>query len=220
MRIVRSTIAGVFAAAALAAGSAATAERREAVEVHEHVDARHGHDRVYIDRGVTVAAVPRGAVVVRDGPNRYWFHGGVWYRPEGGRFVVIAPPVGVFVPVLPPFYTTLMLGGLAYYYANDAYYVWREPEHQYEVVDPPANVESAAVAPPASESVFIYPNKGQAPEQQAKDRYECHRWAVDQTGFDPTLNEGGVAADQVTAKHSDYQRAMSACLEARDYTVR
>jgi hypothetical protein len=220
MRIVRSTIAGVFAAAALAAGSAAAAERREAVEVHEHVDARHGHDRVYVDRGVTVAAVPRGAVVVRDGPNRYWFHGGVWYRPEGGRFVVIAPPVGVFVPVLPPFYTTLMLGGLAYYYANDAYYVWREPEHQYEVVDPPANVESAAVAPPASESVFIYPNKGQAPEQQAKDRYECHRWAVDQTGFDPTLNEGGVAADQVTAKRSDYQRAISACLEARDYTVR
>jgi hypothetical protein len=220
MRIVRSTIAGVFAAAALAAGSAGAAERREAVEVHEHVDARHGHDRVYVDRGVTVAAVPRGAVVVRDGPNRYWFHGGVWYRPEGGRFVVIAPPVGVFVPVLPPFYTTLMLGGLAYYYANDAYYVWREPEHQYEVVDPPANVESAAVAPPASESVFIYPNKGQAPEQQAKDRYECHRWAVDQTGFDPTLNEGGVAADQVTAKRSDYQRAISACLEARDYTVR
>jgi hypothetical protein len=220
MRIVRSTIAGVFAAAALAAGSAAAAERREAVEVHEHVDPRHGHDRVYVDRGVTVAAVPHGAVVVRDGPNRYWFHGGVWYRPEGGRFVVIAPPVGVFVPVLPPFYTTLMLGGLAYYYANDAYYVWREPEHQYEVVDPPANVESAAVAPPASESVFIYPNKGQAPEQQAKDRYECHRWAVDQTGFDPTLNEGGVAADQVTAKRSDYQRAISACLEARDYTVR
>ena len=218
MRIVRSTIAGVFAAAALAAGSAATAERREAVEVHEHVDARHGHDRVYIDRGVTVAAVPRGAVVVRDGPNRYWFHGGVWYRPEGGRFVVIAPPVGVFVPVLPPFYTTLMLGGLAYYYANDAYYVWREPMRQYEVVSQPANVDSAAT--PAGENVFIYPNKGQSQDQQAKDRYECHRWAVDQTAFDPTLNGGGVPPEQATAKRSDYQRAMSACLEARDYTVR
>ena len=219
MRIVRSRVAALFAAAALAAGGAAAAERH-ADEVHEHLDSRHGHDRVYVDPGVAVAAVPHGAVVVRDGPNRYWFHGGVWYRPEGGRFVVIAPPVGVFVPVLPPFYTTLMLGGVAYYYANDAYYVWREPEHQYEVVDPPANVETAVVSPPASENVFIYPNKGQAPEQQAKDRYECHRWAVDQTGFDPTLNGGGVSADQATAKRSDYQRAMSACLEARDYTVR
>ena len=185
-----------------------------------HVDPRHGHDRTYIDRGATVEAVPHDAVVVRDGPNRYWFHGGVWYRPEGGRFVVIAPPIGVFVPVLPPFYTTLMIGGIAYFYANDAYYVWRQPEHQYEVVDPPANVDSADVTPPAGENVFIYPNKGQAPERQAKDRYECHRWAVDQTGFDPTLNGGGVPSEQATTKRSDYQRAMSACLEARDYTVR
>jgi hypothetical protein len=214
-------IAVLFAATVLAPGGATAAERRaEGVEVHEHVDTRHGHDRVYVDRGVAVAAVPRDAIVVRDGPNRYWFHGGVWYRPQGGRFIVIAPPVGVFVPVLPPFYTTLMIGGLAYYYANDAYYAWREPEHQYEVVAPPANVDSAVVTPAAGENVFIYPRKGQAPEQQAKDRYECHRWAVDQTGFDPTLNGGNVSPEEATAKRSDYQRAMSACLEARDYTVR
>jgi hypothetical protein len=43
---------------------------------------------------------------------------------------------------------------------------------------------------------------------------------VDQTGFDPTLNGGGVPSEQATTKRSDYQRAMSACLEARDYTVR
>jgi Glycine zipper len=34
--------------------------------------------------------------------------------------------------------------------------------------------------------LFIYPSKGQSPEQQNRDRYECHTWAVQQTGFDPT----------------------------------
>ncbi|RUM90281.1 MAG: hypothetical protein DSZ23_02040 [Thermodesulfatator sp.] len=34
--------------------------------------------------------------------------------------------------------------------------------------------------------MMIYPAKGQSPEQQQKDEFECHQWAVQQTGFDPT----------------------------------
>ena len=34
--------------------------------------------------------------------------------------------------------------------------------------------------------MFIYPAKGQDQAQQDKDRYECHSWAVQQTGFDPS----------------------------------
>jgi Glycine-zipper domain len=34
--------------------------------------------------------------------------------------------------------------------------------------------------------LMIYPAKGQSPEQQNRDQYECHRWAVQQTGFDPS----------------------------------
>lgn len=33
---------------------------------------------------------------------------------------------------------------------------------------------------------FVYPAKGQSPEKQKKDEYECHAWAVGQTGFDPS----------------------------------
>lgn len=36
------------------------------------------------------------------------------------------------------------------------------------------------------QQMFIYPDRGQTPEQQSRDRYECHVWAVQQTGFDPT----------------------------------
>ncbi len=34
--------------------------------------------------------------------------------------------------------------------------------------------------------LYIYPLNRQSNEQQDRDRYECHRWAVQQTGFDPS----------------------------------
>ena len=34
---------------------------------------------------------------------------------------------------------------------------------------------------------FVFPKNGQTPEQQKKDEYDCHLWAVQQTNFDPTL---------------------------------
>ena len=33
---------------------------------------------------------------------------------------------------------------------------------------------------------YVYPAKGQTAQQQEKDQYECHEWAVQQTGFDPS----------------------------------
>jgi hypothetical protein len=43
---------------------------------------------------------------------------------------------------------------------------------------------------------FIYPSKGQSPEQQQKDRYECHTWAVQQTGFDPSMSQAAPTMSQ------------------------
>jgi hypothetical protein len=62
--------------------------------------------------------------------------------------------------------------------------------------------------------LYVYPAGGQSAQQLADDRYACHTWSVDQTGFDPTLGAGSV--DQADA----YARAMTACLEARNYVVR
>jgi len=33
--------------------------------------------------------------------------------------------------------------------------------------------------------VYVYPAAGQSDAQMDRDRYECHLWAVKQTGFDP-----------------------------------
>jgi sugar (pentulose or hexulose) kinase len=35
--------------------------------------------------------------------------------------------------------------------------------------------------------VVFYPRAGQSEGRQDRDRYECHQWAVRQSGFDPSL---------------------------------
>jgi hypothetical protein len=186
----------------------------------EHWDARFHHDHVYFTRGVVVTALPREHFEVVHGGARFFFAGGVWYAPRGPRFVVVAPPLGAFVPVPPPYYTTIWVGGVPYYYADDTYYLYRGPGRGYEVVAPPPDESAAtAQAPGPSGELFIYPKNGQSPDQQARDRYECHSWASNQTGFDPTTANGGVPPDQTAAKRADYDRAMGACLEGRGYTV-
>ena len=44
----------------------------------------------------------------------------------------------------------------------------------------------AAVPTAQGDDMYIYPKEGQDKAQQDKDTYECHSWAVGQTGFDPT----------------------------------
>ena len=53
------------------------------------------------------------------------------------------------------------------------------------VVPPPRTV-AVPVPQPPPQKIFVYPNNGQTPEQTDRDRYECHVWAVQQTGVDPS----------------------------------
>lgn len=206
-----------------------------------HADARF-HDHAFPARGAVFHALPARHYDVVFGRAHYYFAGGVWYAPRGGVFVVVAPPFGVYAPVLPPLYTTVWVAGVPYYYADDVYYVYRGPAIGYEVVAPPDAQVAAAPPPPGppggpppgagpgpgpgpgpapeSHELFIYPKNGQSPDQQAKDQYECHTWASSQTGFDPTAPNGGVAPYQTASKRADYDRAMGACLEGRGYTVK
>ena len=130
-------------------------------------------------------------------------------------------PLGaaLLIGVLPPYYTTVWIGGMPYYYANDAYYVWRDQERSYEVVEPPGEA-TASTDPPQPEDVFMYPRNGQSADQQAQDRYECHRWAANQTHFDPTRVAGGGDQGEMPVRRAEYFRAMGACLEGRGYTVK
>ena len=90
----------------------------------------------------------------------------------------------------------------------------------YAVTGPPGPESAVTTAQPDHEDIYVYPTRGQSEDKQASDRYECYRWAADQTGFDPTQPLGGVAAGESAAKRDAYHRAETACLEARGYTVR
>jgi hypothetical protein len=149
----------------------------------------------------------------------YYGGRGGWY---GGRFY--GPGFGWFLPVLPAFYATYWFGGIPYYYANDTYYTWSPDYSGYVATSPPAGATpdsgvapepaDGAPPPPPGGQTYNYPKNGQTDEQQASDRYQCHQWAVSQSGYDPTRN------GSATAGQGDYQRAMTACMEGRGYSVR
>jgi hypothetical protein len=155
--------------------------------------------------------------------GRGWYGHG-WYGGWGGWGWGWYGPwaYGAFLATLPWYYETYWWNGVPYYYADDTYYQWNDAARGYVVVPPPGggpNPAAGGAAAPASTDLFAYPTNGQTAEQQSKDRYECHRWAADQTGFDPT-QAGGVQANEAAAKREGYVRAEAACLSGRGYSVR
>ena len=183
------------------------------------LDHRYSHDRYYPRPGYNIVKLPPKHYSIRYHDAYYYFHGGIWYHPVGTRFVVIAPPIGIVVPFLPAFYTTIWFGGIPYYYANDVYYVWDPARDGYVVTNPPADLteQQPAFVP---DELYIYPKQGQSPQKQADDRFACHQWSVKQTGYDPTQPPHDLTQSEINANREDYQRAMRACLEGRGYSVR
>jgi hypothetical protein len=163
----------------------------------------------------------------------FWPH--IWFNPGWAWFL----------PVLPLGYATFWWGGVPYYYSNDLYYSWSPAYNGYVVSDPPpaatgddsaqnsgdaggvqyaqpqpgepAPYNGGAAAPSGAGvgDVYLYPRNGQSDAQTQNDRYECHSWAVNQTGFDPTRS-----SQQASGSSGDYRRAMIACLDARGYSAR
>ena len=141
---------------------------------------------------------------------------------------------GLFFATLPLYYSTLWWNIVPYYYADANYYAWNSAVGEFETVRPPPQVQSQIATQESTDAdVFAYPKNGQNTEQQAQDRYECQRWATDQTGFDPmqssgvppaasTQASGTVVTAMVAAptKRQDHLRAQAACLEARGYSVK
>jgi hypothetical protein len=140
---------------------------------------------------------------------------------------------GLWLATLPWGYSTYWWGGVPYYYYDNTYYNWNGASGVYQAVPPPPGRDDGGALPPAGPApgasapqgatageFFMYPKAGQSAEQQAKDRYECHQWAAQQAGFDPTQPSGGVPADQAGTKRAEYLRADGACLEGRNYSVK
>ena len=182
-------------------------------------DSRYHHNRSYPRSGHSIKRLPSRHYTIRHRHTHYYYFGGIWYRPSGAHFVVVAPPMGVVVPVLPAYYTTIWYNSIPYYYANDVYYVWRPDRNGYVVTEPPQQIVEQT-PPVIADELFIYPKQGQSEQKQADDRYECHRWSVKQTNYDPTKPVENLSVEKLNQKRESYQRANRACLEGRGYSVR
>jgi hypothetical protein len=193
-------------------------ERHEYEQRGYKYDTRYGHNRYYPPRGYMQRSLPGPHRVVPYRGHNYYYSSGIWYQRSGVSFSVVIPPIGIVVPILPPDYTTVWVGANPYYYGGGAYYAWRPAMSGYQVVEAPQD-QNVYAEPDVPAELFIYPKLGQSEAQQDSDRYECHRWGVDQTGYDPTQPGGNVAPEQQANKFEDYQRAMKACFEGRGYSV-
>jgi opacity protein-like surface antigen len=91
---------------------------------------------------------------------------------------------------------------------------------QYVATPSPQESAPAATSGTATKEFEISARNGQSEERQWSDRYDCHRWATTQGGFDPTRKSAEAAPNADAAAREQYRRAFTACLEARGYSVR
>ena len=184
---------------------------------------RHSGNRGYVDRPGTIHRPPRVVPSLPAGHRHYswnggayYQHAGLWYRPYGTRYVVVGAPYGLSVSYLPSYYSSFWFGGLHYFHADSTYYLYEPAHRTYVVTQSPYESDNHEQGSSGNqgEDLYIYPAQGQSEQQQADDRYECHRWAVDETGYDPT--ESDYDAD----RRVEHLRAMTACLTGRGYSVR
>ncbi|NWA26643.1 glycine zipper family protein [Pseudomonas gingeri] len=146
----------------------------------------------------------------------YFFSGGYWYRPQGARYIVVAPPRGIRTTYLPDYAREVWIGSSLFFLAAGAYYLYQEDTQDYVVVDPPAAAPQVAPAPQGNGyDVVAYPANGQSPQQVQQDGEDCYRWAVQQSGFDPANVTYAPAPAVVQA----YRQAQGNCLSSRGYQV-
>ena len=146
----------------------------------------------------------------------YFFSGGYWYRPQGPRYVVVTPPYGIRVQYLPDYAREVWVGSALFFLAAGAYYSYESSSQQYVVVQPPTQVPAPQPAPQGNGyDVVAYPANGQSPAQVQQDGYDCYRWAVQQSGFDP--QQVTYAPDPAVVQ--TYRQAQGNCLSSRGYQV-
>jgi hypothetical protein len=121
-------------------------------------------------------------------------------RPYVGFGYGYGHPVGFYGPYYSPWYYGPRLGvGI---HVGDRYPVRRVRSERVDAR------EQRAL------KLYVYPAAGQSETQTAEDRYQCHVWAADQSGHDPTLGAG--SRDDAES----YTRAFTACMEGRNYVVK
>ncbi|MEM1260556.1 MAG: DUF6515 family protein [Bacteroidota bacterium] len=85
-----------------------------------------------------VRTLPPTATVVTYGGLGYYYYGGLFYRYYNGAYVIVGPPVGITVNVLPKNHEEVIVGTDIYYYHQGSFYI-KTGDKDYKIVQPPLN---------------------------------------------------------------------------------
>jgi len=171
--------------------------------------------------GLVVATLPSFATAVTGSAGLYFYANDTYYRPRpdlGGYEVVNDPvdsaPAGSNAPMMAA--PGAPASALAVPASAAAMTAAMAPASM--AAAPGSFAAPAAMQMPSkSQTVSLFPNNGQTSEQQARDRYDCYRFALAQTGFDPLHPKGG--APTGSPQEAAYDQVRTACLQGRGYTV-
>ncbi|WP_157809627.1 DUF6515 family protein [Ulvibacter sp. MAR_2010_11] len=100
-----------------------------------------------------VATIPNNAVVITHGSIRYHYHAGVYYRYNNGSYIVVTPPLGIQINVLPKGYTQLVIGGINYYHYEGCYYIKTDLGQYATAKDPQAQDAVVYTLPEVTEEI-------------------------------------------------------------------
>ncbi|MEX6665333.1 hypothetical protein QWI20_15280 [Pseudomonas sp. W2-17] len=173
--------------------------------------------------GYEIDRMPGGYSRVPYRGGDYFYSGGYWYRPQGPRYVVVQPPRGVRVRYLPDYAQQVWLGSALFFVAAGTYYTYEQNTQEYVVAEPPQNVEpvySPQQPQPVQQAanpydVVAYPPEGKPQQEIEQDRYDCYRYAVQQSNFDPA----GAAYQPAPEVLGVYRQAMASCYAGRGYSI-
>lgn len=106
----------------------------------------------------------------------------------------------------------IWIGDQRYFLARDTWFMASGSHHRYTPVPAPREVQMVGAN---MFDIIAYPINDQDLRQQQQDRGLCHRWAIDQSGFDPT----NTLLPPSRMQTDTYRRALAACLAGKDYSV-
>ena len=110
----------------------------------------------YPETGKIFKHIPADRDIVHVGPEKYFFHNGVFYNRDPKGYRVVRPPRGTVVHHLPLGFETLLIAGITYFLVAGIYY--QKTNSGYEVVDAPGNGTAVRAAEPAGSVQIIAVN--------------------------------------------------------------
>ena len=98
---------------------------------------RYRHHSYGPYRGQRVVHIAGPRVIVPYRGISFHYSNGYYYRPYGGYFRVVAPPIGIHINILPRGYRRIYVRDVPYYYYGGTYYRPGAGADKYEVIEAP-----------------------------------------------------------------------------------